>query len=172
MRFNEGLSAMTVARLHVVEEGRFLEMEYEYGIIPMPKANEAQPDYYSYDQDQFLVYGIPKSVPVEEAEDMGMFLEAYASESYNTIKPAYYETALTVKYVNDAESAAMLDMIVEGMTIDPANMYLGMITFNAPSLLRDILMKNENTAASMIASSKASVQTNIEKINEAYRSME
>ncbi len=171
-RFNEGLSAMTVARLHVVEEGRFREMEYEYGIIPMPKASEAQSDYYSYDQDQFLVYGIPKSVPVEEAENMGMFLEAYASESYNTIKPAYYETALTVKYVNDAESAAMLDMIVEGMTIDPANLYLGMITFNAPTFLRGILVKNENTAASMIASSKESVQTNIEKINEAYRSME
>ncbi len=171
-RFNEGLSAMTVARLHVVEEGRFREMEYEYGILPMPKASEAQPTYYSYDQDQFLVYGIPKSVPVEEVDNMGMFLEAYASESYNTIKPAYYETALTVKYVNDAESAAMLDMIVEGMTIDPSNLYLGMITFNAPSLLRSILMNNNNTAASMIASSRTSVETNIEKINEAYRSME
>ena len=171
-RFNEGLAAMTVARLYVVESGDFRDMEYEYGILPMPKTSEAQPAYYSYDQDQFLVYGIPKSVAVEEADNIGMFLEAYASESYNVVKPAYYETALTVKYVNDQESAAMLDIITDGMYIDPSNLYLTMISFNSMNLLRNVLKQGENTAASLIASSRNSVQNTIEKINEAYKAME
>jgi len=171
-RFNEGLAAMTVARLYVVESGDFRDMEYEYGILPMPKTSEAQPAYYSYDQDQFLVYGIPKSVPVDDADNIGMFLEAYASESYNVVKPAYYETALTVKYVNDQESAAMLDIITEGMYIDPSNLYLTMISFNSMNLLRNVLKQKENTAASLIASSRNSVQNTIVKINDAYKAME
>ena len=171
-RFNEGLAAMTVARLYVVEGGDFRDMEDEYGILPMPKASEAQEAYYSYDQDQFLVYGIPKSVAVDDADNIGMFLEAYASESYNVVKPAYYETALTVKYVNDQESAAMLDIITDGMYIDPSNLYLTMINFNSMNLLRNVLKNGENTAASMIASSRNSVQTTIDKINEAYKAMD
>lgn len=172
MRFVEGKAAMTVARLYIVETGEFRDMDDDYGILPMPKASEDQADYYSYDQDQFLVYGIPKSVAADDTDNIGMFLEAYASESWNILKPAYYETALTVKYVNDEESAAMLDKITEGMYIDPSNLYLTMINFNSMNLLRTILLKNENIAASMIASNAKAVQKTIEKINDAYRGME
>ena len=104
---------------------------------------------------------------LEELPDLGIFMEAFAAESYATVKPAYYEIALTAKYVNDADSAAMLDIITNNVYVDPAILYLSIMNFNVMTL-RDILGSGQNTAASRIASMQKQFQTNLDKINEAY----
>ena len=83
------------------------------------------------------------------------------------MKPAYYEIALTAKYVNDEESSAMLDIITNNVYVDPAILYLSIMNFNVMTL-RDILGSGQNTSASRIASMQKQFQTNLDKINEAY----
>ena len=163
----ESGAAMINARLHKVEDEILRDMEADYGVLPLPKADENQAEYYSLAQDQFLVYAIPLSVAADGLEDIGMFLEAYASESFNVVRPAYYETALTAKYMNDAESAAMLDLVADSMYIDPAILYLSYFNLNVGTL-RNILKQGENTIASQIASTQKNMETSVEKLNEAY----
>ena len=158
---------MINARLYKVEDEVLRNMEDEYGVLPLPKADAAQENYYSLAQDQFLVYGIPLSVAQDGLEDIGMFLEAYASESYLVVRPAYYETALTVKYMNDKESSAMLDIVANNMYIDPAILYIATFNFNVGTL-REILKNGENTIASKIASTQKAMTASVQELNEFY----
>ncbi len=166
-KFSEGTVAMCNARLHVVEDDKLRSMEDDYGVLPLPKADENQENYYSLAQDQFLVYAIPLSVQQTGLEDIGMFLEAFASESYKVVRPAYYEIALTSKYMNDAESAAMLDLVANNMYIDPAILYLSYFNLNVGTL-RNILKAGENTIASTIASNQKVMAKTVDKLNKSY----
>ncbi len=166
-KFSEGTAAMCNARLHVVEDDKLRNMEDDYGVLPLPKADENQENYYSLAQDQFLVYAIPLSVQQAGLEDIGMFLEAFASESFNVVRPAYYEIALTSKYMNDAESAAMLDLVANNMYIDPAILYLSYFNLNVGTL-RNILKAGENTIASTIASNQKVMAKTVDRLNKSY----
>jgi len=166
-KFVEGGTAMINAHMNMVESAFLRSMEDDYGVLPLPKTDENQEEYCSLAQDQFLVYAIPASVNPGGLEDIGMFLEAYASESFNVVRPAYYETALTAKYMNDPESAAMLDMIADSMYIDPAILYMNYFNLNVGTL-RNILGQGQNTIASQIASVEQAMITAVEKLNAAY----
>lgn len=165
--FRDGKQGMMNITLNWLESEWAREMDDEYGIVPNPKLNTEQDAYYTLAQDQFLVYAVPLSVAETDLPHLGIFLEAFAAESYATVKPAYYEIALTSKYVNDAESSAMLDIITNNVYVDPAILYLSIMNFNVMTL-RDILGSGENTSVSRIASMQKQFQTNIEKLNTAY----
>ncbi len=168
-RFTDGLAAMSNARLHAVESGNFRDMEDDYGVLPMPKATEAQDRYYTLAQDQVIVYGLPVTIPEDRIDNIGLFLEAFASESYVGVKPAYYEIALTEKYMNDEESKQMLNLITDSLYIDPAILYLSMSPINVGTL-RNLLTKGENTIASIIAKQEKAMQKFVDKVNKAYGS--
>lgn len=165
--FTEGRAAMINNMLNFAESGVAREMEDEYGIVPMAKASEEQSEYYALDQDQFIVYGIPITVPADRTDNIGMFLEAYASESFATVRPAYYETALSKKYANDQESVEMLDIITNSVLIDPAILYLTLSPINI-YFLRDIIASGENTTASSYARVGKTFEKFMEKFNKVY----
>lgn len=53
----------------------------------------------------------------------GVILEAMAAKSMYTVTPAYYDVALTYKYMRDADSAEMLDIILQSRIYDLAKIY-------------------------------------------------
>ncbi|MCR5262351.1 MAG: hypothetical protein K6D94_00640, partial [Clostridiales bacterium] len=165
--FFQGRAAMRNASVGFAESANARNMEDDYGFLPMAKATEEQSEYYSLDQDQFIVYGVPLTVPDDRTGNMGIFIEAFASESYATVRPAYYEIALTQKYMNDEESIQMLDIVTNSMLVDPAILYLTMSPINI-YFLRDIINKGQNTAASDFAKQEKSFNKFIEKVNKAY----
>lgn len=165
--FRDGKQGLMNITLQWLESEWAREMDDEYGIVPNPMLNEEQGQYYTLAQDQFLVYAIPLSVGEADLPNLGIFMEAFAAESYATVKPAYYEIALTAKYVNDMESSAMLDIITNNVYVDPTILYLAVMNFNVMTL-RDILGSGQNTAASRIASMQKQFQSTIDKINAAY----
>ena len=158
---------MRNASVGFAESGNARNMEDDYGFLPMAKATEEQKEYYSLDQDQFIVYGVPLTVSTDRIESLGAFIEAYASESYATVRPAYYEIALTQKYMNDEESVRMLDIVTNSMLVDPAILYLVMSPVNI-YFLREIINKGTNTAASDFAKKEKSFIKFIDKMNKAY----
>ena len=119
---------MITYRMYTVEEDAMVSLSRNkegYGIVPLPKADVEQEDYISYVQDQVLVFGITSDWAGDELTICGQFLEAFASESYNTTMPAYYEKALTKKYVIDVPSKAMIEIIDSNIVVDPVNVYYG-----------------------------------------------
>lgn len=96
---------------------RMRESETEFGLIPWPKYDETQQDYYN------LVHtsagrGVVIPVSQTDYEFAGAVIEAMAAKSMYTVTPAYYDVALTYKYMRDTESAEMLDIILESRIYD------------------------------------------------------
>ena len=116
-RFIEGRVVFYPEYLSLTEKLR--DMKDEYGILPMPKYDEAQGKYCSIAADKFSLIGVPTTV--KEPELVGAFLELMCEYSYKIVTPRYYEIAMKGKYLRDDESCQMFDIIVDGAWYDFAN---------------------------------------------------
>ena len=121
--FAEGLGAMATLRIMELENSTMRNMPQEYGVIPMPKFDEVQDDYYTLLHDQFTVYAIPTTVTGDRLSMAGAVLEAMASASWRIVKPDYYEETLRTKIAQDPQSALMMDIITQGIYIDAGIVY-------------------------------------------------
>ncbi|MCQ2433538.1 MAG: hypothetical protein MJ175_13125, partial [Clostridia bacterium] len=168
--FGEGRAVMATTHLYGIEY--FLrDMKDEFTIIPMPKLDEAQENYRTHVQDQFTSLLVPVTVGDDRLETVGAFLECLGSESYDTVFNAYYETALSYKYLQNAESVDMLHLIFDSVYIEPSVVYFnevgGLVT-----PLRTMVGKNQNNVASEIEKITSKVTTKLENMNEAFRELE
>lgn len=155
--------AMINYRLIGVEDPILRNMKHDYGILPMPKLNKEQ-DYKTHVQAEILLYGIPATC-YEQLDELATFMEGFASESYNTVKPAYYEIALTGKYAKDPQSVEILDRVVHSVDIDPINLYCRTFKFTAESI-RTIHSTGINTVSSLIRQYETSTKAMIDKLND------
>ena len=104
----------------------------DFGILPIPKYNEAQKRYYSLVSVHTSgLITVPKTA--RDPSRTGFILEALSAESKYTLIPAYIDVALKGKYVRDNESEAMLDLIFSTRAYD-----LGDV-FNFGSLAGDFI---------------------------------
>ena len=101
---------------HTIEQLR--SMEDEFGILPLPKADEKQENYISPAYGGLLT-ALPKTLPEERLENVGLLLEAMTRMTYHDILPTYKEVLLKTKYSRDDESSAMLDIIFSEISFDP-----------------------------------------------------
>ena len=136
--FAKGDSLMATIRLGGVEEYAISNMSDEYMILPIPKYTDDQDTYYSFVHDSFTGMAIPNSTPEWEIENVGAVMEAMASESYRTVTPAYYETALKARYAGSPESVEMLDMITQNVYIDGGALYTKKL-LNISQLFRNVV---------------------------------
>lgn len=91
------------------------DMKADFGLIPVPKYDEEQSEYYGRLIDGWI------SVPLhccENPERTSVIMEALAVESKNYVIPAVYEDAIKNKYLRDEESIRMLDMVLKNRVID------------------------------------------------------
>lgn len=121
------------------------DMEMDFGLIPLPKADDQQEKYATFIHGY---YGSAVQIPVTNTnlEMTGKILEDMAYQSHLYVRPAYYESTLRGKYVRDEESLDMLDYIFEHQVFDPA---FYMTSFSTD--LRSLCEKNSTDIASMFA---------------------
>ena len=97
------------------------EMDCNFGILPNPKLNEDQKEYYNA-VHAWCTTSI--SIPItSDPERTGIILEALTAESYYTLRPAYYDISLKTKFMRDDESAEMLDLIFNTRCYDLGHVY-------------------------------------------------
>jgi hypothetical protein len=101
----------------------YRDLEFDFGIIPYPKWDEAQESYYTMSDGAHDVMAVP--VTCSDPERTSIIVEALNAESYKQVIPAYYETALKVKYTRDEESVQVLDTLLAGRTFDFGYVYDG-----------------------------------------------
>lgn len=173
-KFGNSTAAMITTRLYGVEDKRGVDLGNTdgYGILPIPKMNSEQEDYISYVQDQCFLFGIPSVLGGESLTQVSQLFEAFASESYHIVKPAYYEKALTVRYVFDPDSVEMLDLIGSHVYVDAVNVYLMTNVINTTSF-RPIYASGQNTVTSMLASvaTNERLKEAVGEINDAFRAL-
>ena len=120
--FANNQALFTTLRMASCEDANMRNMEAEYGIIPMPKWETGQDQYYSYCHDLFSVYGISAGVTADRLEMVGAAFECFFSES-DQCRYNQFEVALKVKYQSDTSAGQMLDLVVDNVKIDTGWIY-------------------------------------------------
>ncbi len=158
--------AGNIGMMQLMFESAFDELrdvEYAYGILPYPKYDEQQETYYTVSMDQFSVFGVPKTLPEEKYEFMGIVMEALNAESYKTVYPTYYDTALKGKYSEDAQTAQMVDLIMAGRQCEFAFQF-GEYLSSMPYMFRNQLCSQNIDLASKLQKSSKALKKQLEKM--------
>ncbi len=131
----------------------------DIGILPPPKYDEAQDKYYCY-ADGWCVNVLSVPTTNTNPDDIAFVLEAMAADSKNNLTPAYFDVVLTDKYARDAQSVRMLDLILNSVVMDNANIFSW---GNIESTVSDAIYKGGAIASSvekrMTAMEKAMAKT-------------
>ena len=147
----------------------FKDINFDYGILPMPKLNEK--DEY---RSGYTEYPCVVPINISNPEKVGIIIEAMSAEGYKKVAPAFYEIALKVKYTHDDESVKILDIITESAVEDFWYLYGGGPGENMYWVLSDLL-KNSNPStdyASYYEKMAGKQQKRIEKIIDALNNMD
>ena len=157
---NQGLFYIQIMELVI----RLRAMEVDFGVLPYPKLEKTQENYYSTVSSWHSGF---MCVPIvqEDAARTGAILEAMAAESMYTLKPAYYDIALKGKYVRDEESEEMLDLIFDSKIFDLGWLYqIGGYNEEIMNLYRN----RKTDFISMYDKREPKAFKDIDKINEAF----
>lgn len=133
---------MLFSPLRIMHTEQLRDMESDYGLIPLPKWNEAQSNYYTFVHDQYSITGIP--ISVNDPSMVSAVLECMAADSYRYVTPAYYDVVLNGKYLRDLDSSEMLEIAMAGIKIDFGWIHTYSLTSCSQSLLRDILYSSHS----------------------------
>ncbi len=161
-------NAMMVTTLFLKMETNFNDLTaMSYGIAPMPKFSEAQENYYSYVQDQVSSFGISAAIGDADRQSMvSAVMESLAYHSYRLVRPAYYETVLSERYMQDPQSSEVLDLLFDTLNFDfsssCSNVFTGCIIRDN---LRPLLSGSKNTIASSTRSWQRSVERSLDEYN-------
>ena len=111
--FSQNMSMFRVGVLASVLDLR--NMDADFGILPLPKYDEAQKNYVSR-----MIDGWIHVVPMTNTklELTGAMIEALGAESKNEVIPTFFDIALKTKISRDNESAEMLDILFDNLTVD------------------------------------------------------
>ncbi len=104
------------------ETVELINMKGDYGVVPQPKYESSQENYVSGVDTCAPMLSIP--VQVKDLDMEGMILEYMAYESENTLLPAFYDTTIKTKRMEDAKDYDMLDIVRKSARYDWTSIYL------------------------------------------------
>ena len=142
---------------------KFRSMETDFGIIPMPKWDENQTDYYTESFDHYSVIMVP--IDCQNKEKAGAVIDVLSAISYSTVLPAYYDVALKNKFARDEDSAEMLDIIRENVKV---NFGLFFDSLDIARSMRVLVPQDNTNYVSFYASNEKMYNRNIKKVLESY----
>lgn len=166
-KFSEGTTMFLFGFFYTAESLR--DMDDAYGIVPFPKLDEEQENYYSIAHDIISVMCLP--VNCQKVEAASAVLESLAYLGYNDVLPTYYETLLKAKYARDAKSAQMIELIRDNFITDIAYIYGDAFNQMGYSCRNMISAKQENLEAWYTSKEKAAL-TNMKDLIEQFQKVD
>ena len=163
--FASGQFLFMVHWLEIIETPELRNMTADYGILPFPKFDASQKEYYSYSHDQYRVFSIP--ITNNDPDMAGAVLEAMASYSYRETVPTYLDVALKGKYMSDASSRKTIDLVVNGFKLDASWIYLN-LSMEYPASYRYMIMNGETSFSSNHTKLLKKVQLNLKTNKTLY----
>ncbi len=142
----------------------FRNFEDEYGVLPLPKWNENQPEYKTQSYGEHTVSAIPKTV--KDIEFVGTCVEALSAESYKTVIPTLYEIALKTRYLRDSESKEVLDIVINSRLFDFGYVYDNWQGFGYT--LQNMMTSGQSNFESYYAKVYPSARIHYKKIIKAF----
>lgn len=140
---------------------KFRAYDVVYGILPNPKYDEAQEDYFS-NCTANMAFGVCIPYYYSDPEYSAYMLELLAVGAKNHISNAYYSSVLKGKDANTDDDEDMLDKIFNNIVYDPA------LVFNFGGLNSFFSTAKSNTVTSTIESMKDTVESAINDLIESF----
>lgn len=158
MIFKNGRSLFTVAEIKA--SSKYRDMDMTFGIVPIPKYDEAQDKYYSHRTHVCLTMSMPKTNP--EPERTGIIMDTFAYLSKRDILPEYYNVKVAQKGLRNEDSIEMLGIISEGRGFDIGEGY-GWTEDLSSKVNTMLVSTRQNNVASLVDSYRAAIEADIQK---------
>ncbi len=144
----------------------YRNLDFRYGVLPYPKLDESQEKYATTLLPSYCTFAIP--IDCKDSARTSAVLEAMGSESYKTVTPAYFETALKVKYSQDNETSQMFDIIRDGAEFNFGNIYSNAMNLVGDQI-KNAIGKNDTNWASRVAGIEANTQALLDTLVNSIR---
>ena len=138
--------------------------EADFGILPNPKIDENQESYVNA-VNPFISNSVSIPVTNSDLERTGIILEAMTAESYYTLRPAYYDLAVSTKFYRDEESSEMLDIIFANRFYDLGLVYQFGVIIN---MLDETTINGNSDVVSQFDKYHKKIEAGIEEIMEKF----
>lgn len=148
-KFAAGNIFIITAEMGNVVDCGYHAMEDTYGVLPYPKYDEAQEQYYTNSRSTHNAFMMPTTCA--DPEMAAAVLEALSAVKYQKVFPAYYEVVLKTKYSADSEVAGMFDIIHDSMILEFGLIYDDALNYYPMS----IISKTAKNVASFSSTVKA-----------------
>lgn len=135
-------------------------LDFDYGVVPFPKYDENQDKYYSNVYEGATGAFIP--ITSNDPNKVGLILDAMSYEGEKMVVPVFREIAVESKGLRNEDSIEMLGIIMDSI-VPRIGRIFDLDTKLQDALNTDIIQKN-NTAASIYATYKDSINAQIDKI--------
>lgn len=152
------------------------EYDCNFGVLPAPKFDEAQDDYYVRVS---TLYASSVAIPNNAAdpEMSSIIIDALMQSSTDTVKEAYIEVVMKERKIQDDESEAMLDLIFDSRVYDYGTVYNwgGASEGDANSItgfMNNIAFSGTNTFVSRWQAIEPSVQAAMDDTIATYRAID
>ena len=142
----------------------FREMESDFGILPYPKLNTTQEEYYhtvAPYNSQFICVPLIQN----DVERTGTITEALAYYGQKIVLPAYYDVTLIGQSARDEESEAMVEIILDTLVFD-IGYYYQIGPYNKQLII--MIRNHDRNFASMYDAYKNTATALLKVINEYY----
>ena len=159
--FHSGRSLFLTAEIKAAQLLR--DMEASFGLVPIPKFDEAQENYRSDFVNACLFYTIPiTNTHLWETAAASDYISYLSSRE---VLPVYYDIVVEQKGLRDEDSIEMLDIVLSNKTVD-----LGTLFGWSASLfesIRDQLFAGNDSVASLVERNEKAIQKSIDNTLEA-----
>lgn len=157
--FKNSRTLMTVAQLKAANKYR--DMETSYGILPIPKYDEAQENYRCLRSYTYVL-----CIPATNADmdNTAVVMDALAYRSYADVMPVFYEGRVSQKTLRNQDSIDMLAIMRDSRYYDIGQAYGWGDTIKA--IFRSCAKSKKTEYASDVESKRTAIEASIEKIIE------
>jgi len=146
----------------------YLDMEDDYGVLPMPKYNEQQEEYRTMTNTGFTsCLSVPR-VHDNDISDIGLVLEVMSYLALVDVKPVYINNYLEQRYIRDEESAEMMMLAIETAYYDPG--FAMTEQWGDPlGIPTTVVLSGSNTLVSSIQKKESAINDAIRKTLDAIQ---
>ena len=140
------------------------DMNSTFGLLPLPKYDESQPDYITSVNHITAFLTIPVTQP--DMSRAGTILNALTYESWKSVLPIYYDVSVSQKGLRNDDSIEMLDIVRSNRGVQFSEVFG--ITTELSTSIQTVVNSNQDTIASTIAAGIPKVEENLANVLEAF----
>lgn len=121
--FVDGHALVVQQHAQMAEKSVVGKAKFKYGVLPMPKYDEKQVNYYTSVGNPHTLYGLFVGLNSRGDMDktlqmMSAVLECWASEGYRLTTPEIFEVNMQLKYSEGQDETNMFEYVRMGVTMD------------------------------------------------------